>query len=365
MGAEFLTQLTHLQSTRFPQIKLVALTRSNKSINTTPSDPSIPIAQAGSLLASSTNPGLSPDQVLQVLLYHNSPRRSVVIDNTSNEDVARSYPSFLKAGISVVTPNKKAFSGDLSLWQDIQSSSANSTSSPPSKTGGYIFHEATVGAGLPILTTLKDLVLTGDQIHKIEGVFSGTMSYLFNTFAPYPPRKDSPKWSATVKVAAEQGYTEPDPRDDLNGADVARKLTILARICSTDKFPPVKGIDSFPVQSLIPKSLESSPTPQDFLSKLPEFDKDMDKIKNDAEAQGKVVRFVGKIDVIKGEVKVGLESFEPGHPIAGLTGADNLVAFHTERYSSSPLVVQGGGAGGAVTAMGVAADFIRVLQRIG
>lgn len=373
MGTHFLSQLSQLASKRYTHIKLVALTRSRQSINTTPSDPSIPIASAESLLASSTNPGLTPEQVLQVLLYHNSPRRSIVVDNTSSENVARSYPSFLQAGISVITPNKKAFSADLSLWSDLQTSCANPPASSGQKPvqpgdprrGGYLFHEATVGAGLPILSTLTELLATGDQVTKIEGVFSGTMSYLFNTFAPSPVQKDSPKWSATVKVAAEQGYTEPDPRDDLNGADVARKLTILARMCSTDTFAPVKSIGSFPVQSLIPETLRSSPTAQEFLTQLPAHDSEMENIKNEAEAQGKVVRFVGRIDIAKSEVKVGLESFEPGNPIVGLREADNLVAFHTERYKSSPLVIQGAGAGGAVTAMGVTADLIRVLQRLG
>lgn len=367
VGKAFLAQLYAL-SAKKPQIKLVAVTRSKSAISTTPQEPSIPIDKWESLLEASTHPGLPPLNVLSVLRYHKSPDRSILVDNTSSEDVAKSYPAFLKAGVSVVTPNKKAFSGSLDLWNEIYSACSNpppNFAHPANPTGGLIYHESTVGAGLPIISTLMELLATGDKIHRIEGVFSGTMSYLFNTFAPSPPQSNAPKWSGTVKSAAEQGFTEPDPRDDLNGADVARKLTILARICTTPSFKPVDGIQAFPVESLIPSALTTSPSAAEFLAKLPDYDSDMEKIKKDAAAQGKVIRFVGKIDVDKGEVKVGLEALEAAHPIAGLGGADNLVAFHTERYSPRPLVVQGAGAGGQVTAMGVMADLIRVLHRIG
>ena len=163
--------------------------------------------------------------------------------------------------------------------------------------------------------------------------------------------------SAKTKAA---GFTEPDPRDDLNGVDVARKLVILARLCGLE----IAGVDAFPVESLIPKELAGAASTDDFMRRLPDFDGQMDSVKVKAEENDKVVRFVGSIDVQERELKVGMEEFDSGHPIAGLKGADNLVAFHTQRYGSQPLVVQGAGAGGAVTAMGVTADFIKVLQRI-
>ena len=222
-----------------------------------------------------------------------------------------------------------------------------------------IYHEATVCAGLPVLSTVKDLVATGDQITKIEGVFSGTMSFLFNTFAPVDGKAEG-KWSQIVAKAKESGFTEPDPRDDLNGMDVARKLTILARLAGFR----VSGPTGFPVQSLIPKELESTESAADFMEKLPNFDESMEEYKINAEKQGKVVRYTGSVDVLKGDVKVGLEMVEKSSPIAGLKGSDNMVCFHTKRYEGSPLVIQVSGAGGDVTAMGVTADLIRVMERL-
>ena len=232
----------------------------------------------------------------------------------------------------MVTPNKKAFSSDLALWQSIFKSTY-----PTNAEGGFVYHESSVGAGLPIISTLKDLVHTGDEIRKIEGVFSGTMSFLFNNFAPVEGKGG--KWSDEVRKAKDAGYTEPDPRDDLNGVDVARKLVILARIVGLQ----IESTNAFPVQSLIPNKLENCSTGDEFLKKLPDFDHEMEKVKSKAEEKGKVVRFVGSIDVASRQVKVGLEEFDKGHPIAGLKGSDNIISFYTKRYGSNPLIVQGAG----------------------
>jgi homoserine dehydrogenase len=280
-----------------------------------------------------------------------APGKVVLVDNTSSQDVADAYPDFLEKGISIVTPNKKAFSGSYTLWQSIFAAASNGTGS-----GGYIYHESSVGAGLPVISTLKDLVETGDEVIRIEGVFSGTMSFLFNSFQP--TSGGGGKFSAEVKTAKEKGFTEPDPRDDLNGLDVARKLTILARLAGLD----VESPTSFPVESLIPKELESCSSGDEFLSRLPEFDGQMDELKASAEKEGKVVRFVGSVDVPKGAVKVGLEKFDKSHPIAALKGSDNIIAFYTKRYGDNPLIIQGAGAGGDVTAMGVTADLVKVIR---
>jgi homoserine dehydrogenase len=280
-----------------------------------------------------------------------APGKVVLVDNTSSQDVADAYLDFLEKGISIVTPNKKAFSGSYTLWQSIFTAASNGTGS-----GGYIYHESSVGAGLPVISTLKDLVETGDEVIRIEGVFSGTMSFLFNSFQP--TSGGGGKFSAEVKTAKEKGFTEPDPRDDLNGLDVARKLTILARLAGLD----VESPTSFPVESLIPKELESCSSGDEFLSRLPEFDGQMDELKASAEKEGKVVRFVGSVDVPKGAVKVGLEKFDKSHPIAALKGSDNIIAFYTKRYGDNPLIIQGAGAGGDVTAMGVTADLVKVIR---
>jgi homoserine dehydrogenase len=221
------------------------------------------------------------------------------VDNTSNQSLADQYPAFLKKGINIVTPNKKAFSAGRDLWSAIFSAASNGTG-----TGGYVFHESSVGAGLPVLSTLKELVDTGDQVLRIEGVFSGTMSFLFNQWNPVSAGSGpAPSFSSTVTKARDLGFTEPDPRDDLNGLDVARKLTILARLAGLE----VENATSFPTQSLIPKELEGAKSADEFMSGLPKFDGDMDKLRDDAAKEGKVVRFVGSVDVKAGEVKVGLE----------------------------------------------------------
>lgn len=259
--------------------------------------------------------------------------------------------------MSVVTPNKKGFSSDLALWKNIFESA--------SKGNALVYHESTVGAGLPVISTLKDLVATGDQITRIEGVFSGTLSFLFNTFAPVSSGGgEAKKWSQVVTQAKDLGYTEPDPRDDLNGMDVARKLTILARLAGLD----VQSPDSFPVESLIPPELAQLPSTADgvqqFVSRLPEFDSRMASVKDEAERSGKVVRYVGSIDVPAKQVKVGLQLFDKDTAIAGLKGSDNIISFFTKRYGANPLIVQGAGAGADVTAMGVSSDLLKVVERL-
>ncbi|KAK7942870.1 uncharacterized protein PG986_011983 [Apiospora aurea] len=348
VGKCFLSQLQTLATRRpVPKLSLCYISTSKKALFKHDYT-SIPYESAINDLAASTAAPLDLTKVVDYLAA--APSKVVLVDNTSSQDVANAYPVFLSRGISIVTPNKKAFSGSYTLWQDIFTAATTS--------GAKVYHESSVGAGLPVISTLKDLVDTGDEVTKIEGVFSGTMSFLFNSFAPL--EGSGGKWSEEVKKAKELGYTEPDPRDDLNGLDVARKLTILARLAGL----PVESPTSFPVQSLIPKELESVSSGDEFLQKLPEFDSQMEETKAAAQKQGKVVRFVGSIDVATKSVKVGLEMFDRSHPIAALKGSDNIISFYTKRYGSNPLIVQGAGAGGDVTAMGVTSDLLKVLSQI-
>ena len=260
--------------------------------------------------------------------------QTIFIDLTSSEDVASLYPVFLIQGISVVTANKKAFSGSSISWKRLRHFQAPiDTSTRP----GLLYHESSVGAGLPVISTLNDLIRTGDEVCSIEGVFSGTMSFLFDSFAP--TEGQGGKWSEEVRKAKELGYTEPDPRDDLNGVDVARKAVILARLAGLE----VHDTNSFPVQSLIPKALEGCGSSDEFMARLPEFDGEMEKVKGSAEAEGKVVRFVGSVDMKKRSLQVGLVNFDKSHPIASLKGSDNIFVFRTKRYEKSPLVIQGAG----------------------
>ncbi|KAI1805282.1 homoserine dehydrogenase-domain-containing protein [Daldinia bambusicola] len=347
VGKCFLSQFEALSKRRpTPKLNLCYISTSKKALFN--GDYSVATENVLQELAASTKSPLDLPQVADYLAA--APSKAILVDNTSSQDVADSYPLFLSRGISIVTPNKKAFSGSYKLWQDIFTAAATS--------GAKVYHESSVGAGLPVISTLKDLVETGDEVTKIEGVFSGTMSFLFNSFAPV--EGSGGQWSAEVKKAKELGYTEPDPRDDLNGLDVARKLTILARLAGL----PVESPTSFPVQSLIPKELETVASGDEFLQRLPEFDSQMEETKSAAERQGKVVRFVGSIDVGTKAVKVGLETFDKSHPIAALKGSDNIISFYTKRYGANPLIIQGAGAGGEVTAMGVTSDLIKVLSQI-
>ncbi|CCE65374.1 hypothetical protein TPHA_0L00170 [Tetrapisispora phaffii CBS 4417] len=272
----------------------------------------------------------------------------ILVDNTSNAQVAATYTKLVENGISIATPNKKAFSSDLDTWNRL-------FSGKPGK--GFVYHEATVGAGLPILAPLREFIQTGDEVEKIEGIFSGTLSYIFNEFST--SSQNDVKFSDVVKVAKQLGYTEPDPRDDLNGLDVARKVTIVARISGLQ----VKSVDSFPVQSLIPKPLESVASVDEFLAKLSEYDGDLSKLKEEAAKEGKVLRFIGKVDVPTNTVSVGIEKYDASHPFASLKGSDNVISIKTKRYTN-PVIIQGAGAGADVTAAGVLGDVIKIAQRV-
>ncbi|EFX05776.1 homoserine dehydrogenase [Grosmannia clavigera kw1407] len=353
VGKCFLSQLADLAARRpSPRLSLVYITTTKKAVYHKDYS-EVGMTDALDSLAASTQTPLSIAETIEFLAA--APAKVVLVDNTSSQAVADAYPAILGRGISIVTPNKKAFAGSFQAWQDIFGAAA--------KSGAKVYHEASCGAGLPLISTVKDLVETGDQITRIEGIFSGTLSFLFNSFAPATPATTtgpSPSWSAEVAKAKELGYTEPDPRDDLNGMDVARKLTILARLAGLSVASPT----AFPVESLIPAELASAANGDEFLARLPEFDAQMEAVKAAAEKEGKVVRYVGSADVATGQLKVGLQSFDRAHPFAALKGSDNIFSFHTKRYGSNPLIIQGAGAGGDVTAMGVTADLIKVLSQI-
>lgn len=343
VGKVFLSQLPNLKISTGVKPTVIFAARSSKQIYTKSYD-----AVDATKIDSSSSSLLSIPEIASYLA--SAPGKVILVDNTSDQKVAESYPTFLKKGISVVTANKKGFSSSLELWNDIFGSVSSKA---------LLYHESSCGAGLPLISTLKDLVNTGDQVTKIEGIFSGTMSFLFNEFAP-ASGSGKGKWSEIVSQAKDAGYTEPDPRDDLNGMDVARKCTILARYAGLQ----VEGPESFPVQSLIPKQLESASSAAEYMEKLPNHDDEMEKYKDDAAKQGKLVRFVASVDVPNNKVNVGLEMVAKDSPIAGLQGSDNIFVIHTKRYSSSPLVIQGAGAGGEVTAMGVSADLIKAIERL-
>ena len=264
---------------------------------------------------------------------------AVIIDCTASDHVAQEYAGWLSRGIHVITPNKKAFSSAYADYEALQAA-ANEGSS-------HYFYETTVGAALPIISTLCDLIYTGDNVRSIRGIFSGTLAYLFNVYDGSMP------FSAIVREAKENGYTEPDPRDDLSGMDVARKLTILARELGVSL-----EIGDFPVKSLVPKPLEDCSI-EEFLDRLPEHDEEIDALYSKALDDGKQLRYIASLDA-GGKAGVGLEAVDEAHPFCNINLTDNIVQFQTDRYDANPLVVQGPGAGPEVTAGGVFSDLLRL-----
>jgi aspartokinase/homoserine dehydrogenase 1 len=269
---------------------------------------------------------------------------TVIIDCTADEGVAKHYAEWLKAGIHVVTPNKKANSGPLGYYESLKEARRLGSSS-------YLY-EATVGAGLPVISTLRDLRETGDKIVSVEGIFSGTLAYLFNVYDGKTP------FSQIVKDAKAKGYTEPDPRDDLSGTDFARKVIILGREMGLKL--EMKDVQ---VESLVPASLAKG-TIDEFLAGLPNFDAEMQKRFDSAASRGKVLRYMGRLTA-DGKAAVGVSELDRTHAFANIALTDNVVRYATARYNSNPLIVQGPGAGPEVTAAGVFADLLRVCSYLG
>ena len=270
---------------------------------------------------------------------------AVILDCSASAAIAEHYPRWLAAGIHIVTPNKKANSGPLELYTRVMEARRAA--------GSHYLYEATVGAGLPIIVTLRDLRETGDDVHRIEGIFSGTLAYLFNVWDGTQP------FSAIVRDAKAKGFTEPDPRDDLSGMDVARKLVILGREMGLKL-----EVSDVALEGLIPPQLAAC-APEEFMERLPELDAPMLARLETARAGGRVLRYVAALDAAGGKASVGLVELERTHPFANINLTDNIVQFVTGRYSQNPLVVQGPGAGPAVTAGGVFADLLRVCAYLG
>jgi len=281
----------------------------------------------------------------EYLANHYIPNRAIV-DCTASDAPAQKYASWMEKGIHIVTPNKKMGSGPLDQYRAVRKLQRE----------GYIhfFYEGTVGAGLPVLGTLKHLVETGDKIIKVEGILSGTLSYIFNTFG------DGRPFSEIVKDAKAKGYTEPDPRDDLNGTDVARKVCILARESGL-----MLELNDVPVQSLVPEPLRAVASADEYMKRIPDFDAEMDKKLKEADAAGECLRFVGVVDVSNGKGSVELRRYPKSHPFAQLQGSDNILSFTTQRYFKQPLIIRGPGAGADVTAAGVFSDLLRLAAYLG
>jgi aspartokinase/homoserine dehydrogenase 1 len=270
---------------------------------------------------------------------------TLLIDCTASDAVAAHYPRWLASGIHIVTPNKRAGSGTSAFLDQLHQGRRAA--------GAHFLYEATVGAALPVIQTLRDLRETGDTVRTVEGILSGTLAYLFNVWDGTAP------FSSVLCDAIDQGYTEPDARDDLSGTDVARKLIILARELGASL-----ELDEVVVESLVPASLRQC-TVAEFRARAGELDAPMQARLSSARANGCVLRYVGMLDVASGKASVRLTELPRSHPFANINLTDNVVRFVSGRYDRNPLVIQGPGAGPAVTAGGVFADVLRVSAYLG
>jgi aspartokinase/homoserine dehydrogenase 1 len=266
---------------------------------------------------------------------------TVFIDCTNSKEIVAHYASILKANISIATPNKLANSGSYIQYSELKNLTFQH--------GGTFCYETNVGAGLPVIKTLRNLILSGDKIIKIEGVFSGTLSYIFNNFT------GKKKFSEIVKKAKELGYTEPDPRDDLAGTDVARKILILAREAGS-KLELTDIVKS----SIIPQDCIDAVNVNNFFDILGQHDDYFEEMKIKAKKENKVLRFIAKYE--NNSITIGLTTVNNAHPFYNLSGSDNIISFTTNRYKNRPLVIQGPGAGAEVTASGVFGEIINIIN---
>jgi len=263
----------------------------------------------------------------------------VFIDNTASPKPVEFYEEVFNSNISVITCNKIGNSASYQQYKTFHDAAKQH--------GVDFFYETNVGAGLPIIGTLKNLMNSGDRIAKIEAILSGTISFIFNNF------KGDACFHDVVKEAQDKGYTEPDPRDDLSGRDFMRKILILAR----DAGYPMEEADVH-IENMLPQACLDAQTVDEFYAALKAEDTFFAKLKAKAEAENKVVRYIGKLE--NGKAAITLQMVDESHPFFTLSGSDNIISFTTDRYRERPLVVKGPGAGAEVTAAGVFADLINV-----
>jgi aspartokinase/homoserine dehydrogenase 1 len=339
IGSTVLRQLADQRSFLLEQgfdVKVVALANSKKFV-VRPAG--IDIANWREVLANASHrmdPSKLAFEISRLQLANGA-----LLDCTADSSIVEAYPEFLQANLHIITPNKRA---NTLPWRRYRALREQFVAHQK-----HFLFETNVGAGLPIISTLRDLVVSGDVVTKVEGVFSGTLSYLFNSFDGSAP------FSGLVNDALRFGFTEPDPREDLSGTDVARKLLILAR-----QIGMKMDLNDVRVDSLVPRGLIAGPFSQRFFADYAAYDAEMAARLQRARARDAVLRYVGTLE--DGRARAELKEFPSRHPFATTQGADNIIAFTTKRYSRTPLIVQGPGAGADVTAMGVFSDIFKLLH---
>ncbi len=267
---------------------------------------------------------------------------SIFIDCSGITEIIQYYPKLLKSSIAIVTPSKLANSQDIEFYQSLRNIAYQNNT--------VFRYSANVGAALPIINTIKDLVISGDKINKIEGILSGTLSYLFNEFI-----SSNLKFSELIKKAKELGYTEPDPRDDLNGLDVARKILILARETGSKL-----NLQDVEIENLVPEKLRNIVSVDEFLKKIADYDEYFNNIKDEAIKNNQKLCYIAKYE--NNKAVVSLEKVSSEHPFYNISGNNAIVAIYSDNYNNKPLVISGAGAGAKLTSVGVFSDILRVVD---
>lgn len=337
IGCHLLQQLAHQQETllrnKALKLKVVGIANSKKAIF---DRNGIDLQNFRQQLESSSlnsSPQLIKDEIIRMNIFN-----SVFVDCTSNEEIANLYLDLLSHNVNVVAANKIATSDNYSSYEKLKNMARK-------KDVKFLF-ETNVGAGLPIINTINNLINSGDSITKIEAVVSGTLNYIFNKISADVPL------SRAIDMAREEGYSEPDPRIDLSGKDVVRKLVILAREAEykLEQSDVIKNL-------FLPDELFKG-TLDDFYKKVTEFDEIFERDRIEAEKKGEKFRFVARLD--RGKAEVGLQRVGMSHPFYSLEGSNNVILITTERYKEYPMIIKGYGAGADVTAAGVFADIISI-----
>jgi len=266
-------------------------------------------------------------------------RNSIFVDNTANEEIAGEYKNFLEHNIGVVTCNKIACASTLTNYKELKKTAR--------RFGTPFLFETNVGAGLPVIDTLNNLIASGDEIQKIQAILSGSLNFIFNHFTTQT------SFESIVKTAQKEGYTEPDPKIDLSGVDVARKILILARESGFEL-----NLEDIQNQSFLPKEVLDTTTNDAFFEGLKNHEAHFQSILKNAEDKNCRLKYVAQLE--NGKASVGLQEIDPAHDFYNLEGSDNIILFYTNRYKNQPLIVKGAGAGAEVTAGGIFGDIIRI-----